>query len=227
MSAGGYNPVYDINWRFFNQQDEKFWYFAGLVASDGYISEKKISISLQSKDRLILEKIKELIQPDKNLYKSEKKNQHRLTIHNIKLAKYMKEIFSMETNNKGKELRFPKNIPNQYIKDFIRGVFDGDGCIDKTKGQQTVDGQKVYYIGLRVRLFLNKDFLQELNEQFRNHYSHRTNAIRKKSGADIHVVTYNFSTAEAFMNWIYDTNSNLYMIRKRNKYNKLYKKYVS
>lgn len=50
------------------------------------------------------------------------------------MSTYSKEIWqalknlSIEQNKSGHE-RIPKNIPSDFIPDFIRGLWDGDGFI--------------------------------------------------------------------------------------------------
>ena len=41
---------YPINFEFFNKDSEEYWYFLGLVSSDGYVSDSNIEICLNKKD---------------------------------------------------------------------------------------------------------------------------------------------------------------------------------
>ena len=40
---------YKINFDFFKNKNEYYWYVLGLIASDGYISDDKVEIALNNK----------------------------------------------------------------------------------------------------------------------------------------------------------------------------------
>ena len=68
--------------------------------------------------------------------------------------------------NKSLTVRFPK-VPKKYISHFIRGYFDGDGCIyfEKRKGSK---GQSIIN---RIRTIFtsgSKKFLKEMNDVLKN-----------------------------------------------------------
>ena len=37
-------PKYKINKKFFTNKNEEYWYFLGLISSDGYISDEKVEL---------------------------------------------------------------------------------------------------------------------------------------------------------------------------------------
>lgn len=114
------------------------------------------------------------------------------------MTRKLKKYFSMTSNRKTEEIRFPE-VPNKYLRDFIRGIIDGDGNIDSTKGYK---GDKIY-IGARLRILGNEIFLKELNEKTKLLYPHNTNAVNKKGKENIYVITYNFKTARELLKIIY------------------------
>lgn len=118
----------------------------------------------------------------------------------------------MSTNDKAKEIRMP-TVPGIYLKDFVRGVIDGDGCIDTTKGYRD---DKVY-VGPRLRILGNKEFLLELLEAIRTQVPNNTRAVTKKGKENVYYITYNFSVAEQILQWCYN-NSDIHLIRKAEKY---------
>ena len=61
-------PKYQINYDFFNEDSEQYWYFLGLISSDGYISDNTIELCLNKKDEHILIKLRDLICPNKSIY---------------------------------------------------------------------------------------------------------------------------------------------------------------
>lgn len=203
---------YKYNWAFFETDSEELYYFLGFVAADGYISDNDIEIGLNVQDENLLERFRDLICPNKPIYKKDRTNSCTLKISCKSKINRFKEFFSMVSNKKHEEMIFP-NIEDKYIKHFIRGYIDGDGTIDTTKGYKN---NKVY-IGLRLRILGNYEFLNELNKKTKLIYPHKTNAISKKGQENVYVITYNFSTARALLEWLYE-NSNIYLNRKHAKF---------
>ena len=128
---------YQINKNFFDKIDsmEKA-YFLGLIFSDGHHQEERnmIRIYLQETDKEILIKLNNLIQPEKPLYISDRKEkeptfqtQFGLVIQNKHISKKMLEYYCLQ--NKTESLKFPNFLKDDLIWHFIRGFFDGDGHI--------------------------------------------------------------------------------------------------
>lgn len=191
------------------------WYFYGLLASDGYISDYNIELCLNNKDKGILDRLRNIICPEKPLY--DKKNTHstKLTIcSKNQLCPKIKHIFNMQSNNKHQEIRFPTNIPKVYIKDFIRGVIDGDGCIDTCICYHSNGNTSVVP---RLRILGNYQFLQELNQVSKMFVQHKTNRINKKGAENVWCLTYNSKTAKDLLTWCY-SNCNISLQRKYQKF---------
>ena len=204
-------PIKHYKLDFFEQDSEELYYFLGFIASDGYITDERIEIYLNIKDEAIIKKFVELICPDATIKYDGKTNSCGFTIYNKVLAAKYKKFFSMTTNKKAFELRFPL-IPINYIKDFIRGYIDGDGCIDTTKSYRNNKA----YVGPRLRILGNYEFLKTLNEVTKVFVHHNTNAIAKKGKENVYYVAYNFSTAERLLEWLYK-DSKISLERKYNK----------
>lgn len=189
---------YSYNFDILEKESPEKYYFLGFIAADGFVSDKGIHFELNVKDRYMVEKLRDYICPGKPLYNHEKTNSVAINIGNKKKGLELKKYFSMTSNRKTEELRFPK-VPDKYLRDFIRGIIDGDGTIDTIKGYR---GDKVY-IGARLRILGNEIFLKELNEKTKLLYKHNTNAVSKKGTENIYVITYNFKTARELLKIIY------------------------
>lgn len=194
--------IYHYNLDFFNKDTEELYYFLGFIASDGYVNDEYVSLALNEKDKEILDKFTNIICPDKPLRYKESTKSYELKISNKKLAQKTKTFFRMKTNKKCLEIEFPY-IPNSFLKDFIRGYVDGDGCIDFTLAKK---GEKRYK-GARLRILGNESFLYELNNATKDFYQHKTNAIRKKGKENVYEVTYNFKTAKNILKSLYENNT--------------------
>jgi intein-encoded DNA endonuclease-like protein len=117
---------------FFNEiNTEEKAYYLGLLYADGNVTNKVISISLQEKDKNILEKLKNYLSYTGPLLIINKignrQNQIKLSITSSKLVKDLLKHGLYP--NKGTTLNFPSTVPEHLQHHFIRGYFDGDGCI--------------------------------------------------------------------------------------------------
>lgn len=110
-------------------------YWIGFITADGYINEKKhfMRIKLQERDKNHLNKFVKFIKGDKGMIKYE--------YHNITGNKqYYVEVNGKDFINslvslgirqgKSTNEQWCKQVPEKYLKDYIRGIIDGDGCID-------------------------------------------------------------------------------------------------
>jgi intein/homing endonuclease len=118
------------NPRFFSEIDTKDKaYFLGLLMSDGYILtslyNKEVGIALQSEDRYILDKLNNYVSPRKAL--SKYKNSYKWKVVSTEMYEDLKQ-YGITENKSHSEYTYPK-IPKEFDRDFIRGYFDGNGCI--------------------------------------------------------------------------------------------------
>ena len=132
-----YSRKYDLNIHYFDQIDtSNKAYFLGLFASDGYIGKDNTtcSIALINSDREILEKFnidlnynrplilqKKAVEPGWN-----RKDQCKITFYSKEFTGGL--IKHGITNKKHITMKVSELIPDEFIGDFIRGFFDGDGC---------------------------------------------------------------------------------------------------
>lgn len=190
--------IYNYNFDILEKELPEKYYFLGFLAADGSLTNSGIIFELNEKDGYMVKKLNDYICPEKEVAFREKTNSYRASFFNIEMTRKLKEYFSMTSNRKTEEIRFPE-VPNEYLRDFIRGIIDGDGNIDSTKGYR---GDKIY-IGARLRILGNEIFLKELNEKTKLLYPHNTNAVSKKGKENIYVITYNFKTARELLKVIY------------------------
>lgn len=119
---------YDIS-TFFSY-DEISYYILGAFITDGHINYNKKTYSysavLTSKDFDWLNSINQYICPDKPIIKNKQFNAYLLHISNKKITEWF--INNGCNPCKSLSIKFP-DVPEKYLKDFIRGCFDGDGCL--------------------------------------------------------------------------------------------------
>ena len=126
-----------FNEHVFDQIDsEEKAYWLGFIFADGYISSSPLrkdvksiyqfELSLGLKDRDHLEKFRIFMEYEKPLIVDTYRC--RFTLANKHLWNTLNNYGC--TPNKSLTLEFP-NIPESLVKHFIRGYFDGDGCITR------------------------------------------------------------------------------------------------
>ena len=114
-------------------------YILGLIASDGWVSshDNCVCIELQQLDKQILEDINVIIKNERPIKDYERANGYcnsKLYFFSAKIKSDLKEYDIIPNKTYQLSCNFIKNIPEQYYMDFIRGFFDGDGCITESNG---------------------------------------------------------------------------------------------
>lgn len=115
-------------------------YFLGLFHADGTNSEINgcIRISLQEEDKKVLEKLRVDMEYEGNLRyikrEGNRKNQFSLSIVSKELSIDLNKLGY--PSNKTFKVTYPEYLCPNLIKHFIRGIFDGDGCIFISKNNK-------------------------------------------------------------------------------------------
>lgn len=118
---------------FFNIDDEKKAYWLGFVYADRCVTiqDKKkygMTLMLHPKDEYILELFLKDIQSDRKV----KRNKAGYVYIRINGKRFVQHLINLGcVPRKSNILRFPseKIVPQIFMKDFVRGYMDGDGCI--------------------------------------------------------------------------------------------------
>jgi hypothetical protein len=200
---------YSFDENYFNNIDTpNKAYILGFLYSDGCVSKKETEmiIKLHNKDKNILEKIKVEMKsehPIKSIIQPNRDEQVRFSISSIDLCK--KLISHGVVPAKTFIIEFP-NLKNELVRHFIRGYFDGDGCISKIKNKNSY----------RITIFTaSKNFMLSLtNVMTQNNIN--TSVYNRNNGFAIC-----FGKQESidnFYNFIY-TDAEIYLERKKNKFN--------
>lgn len=106
-------------------------YILGFISADGSVNKQKtsLSIELQMRDKEVLEFIRQQITPTAPIKITKKKGREycRLRINSVKLIQSLQKYNVVP--NKTFTIRLDFDIPQQFIGDYVRGLFDGDGWI--------------------------------------------------------------------------------------------------
>lgn len=139
-----------INHDYFKTWSRDMAYIFGLWCADGYMSSKNhnyhFSIKLHKNDKYLLQKILNVMQSKHNIYE----NKDNSCLFDIGSKTIVNDIVALGgKERKSLNLKFPQ-IPNEYLCDFTRGYFDGDGCIsfNKTKNAYyaSISGGSVQFL---------------------------------------------------------------------------------
>lgn len=127
MGRNNPNTRYDFDDGFFKTMDKYKAYLLGWIASDGSVSKKGFCISIHKKDTLILEKLRDIICKEIPI-KHKNKKMVSLTVNSQEIASDVCCLLGIKYGKKDNAVGKPF-IESSFFWYFIRGVFDGDGCV--------------------------------------------------------------------------------------------------
>lgn len=129
-----YDKLYDMT-------DPNVYYMAGLIATDGHIVKGGrvvgLGLSGDSEYKLLVD-IKNYFQLNKNVSTRHVK-EHSIVISGKDVGAFYKNNFNINDGNKTFTVGIPKYFYNEdCVKAYVRGCFDGDGCISHIHHNATV-----------------------------------------------------------------------------------------
>ena len=136
--------------------NEEKAYWLGFLYADGYVNNNGIELTLSEIDKEHIEKFKNFLNASNNLKYKEQTKAYRLSIYSTKIAKDLTNLGCYK--NKSLTLQFPteEQVPKELIHHFMRGYFDGDGCICIPKAK--------YKPQRHFSVIGTKDFLDKYDE---------------------------------------------------------------
>lgn len=191
--------------------DKSYW--LGFILGDAYLGKDgSLKLELHYEDVEILEKLKESLKSNHKIsFRSrvikETGNLRKTCYINICRRKLFEDLIKHGiTMTKSKYCTIPSSIPNEFIRDFIRGVFCSDGG-----WHYHTNGQITFSICSSV-----KSFLEEIQEVLmKNCFLEKTKITSNKSGS-CHELRYcgNLQCIKIY-HYLYN-DSNLKLMRKYN-----------
>lgn len=152
-------------------------YWLGFIYADGSISKRNVfSIKLSTKDINQLYKLKSDLKSEHVIGEYEMDTEYghikycMLSIHSIEMCKQLKKL-GVEYD-KTKICNFPDEniLPKEFIWDFIRGFFDGDGSVYVS----TNKWEHGIYKTPGVSFTGTENILQSILEEVKQHYPTKT-----------------------------------------------------
>lgn len=129
-----YMPMHrELNQDFFKTWTPEMAYVLGFFAADGSMLKNSRGghfIEFTIVDRIVLEHIRRVTGSNHRI-SARKRLDGAKTAYRLQIGskEWFEDLSCIGfTQNKSKSLQFPK-IPKKYFGDFVRGYFDGDGCV--------------------------------------------------------------------------------------------------
>lgn len=198
-----------INLNFIINDSAQKYYFLGFFSADGCIHNNSIIICLHKKDKLILEEFCDYLKISKSKIKIVRESYVELRKYNKSFVDILKQYNI--TERKSNTFIVPDNIPNIYVKDYIRGYFDGDGsCFlnsQKNKLYFSIVGTK------SIVLFIKNEFFKYFGCNIGN--------IQQVENKSQYRLIYNgCKSSIEFGNWLYSDITTFCLLRKKEIYEK-------
>lgn len=227
----GSPPKYHVNKDFFKKIDTKEKaYILGLLYADGNVHGKGITLCLQERDRHILKSISKILDFNGKLHflpkrKKHHQNQYRLFLYNQDIANDLIKLGCVPAKSLILKFPTPKQVSNKFIRHFIRGYFDGDGCI--YVNFKNFYKRTRYNTSLKATISMVStfSFLRKLKKVCKNKLGINFSLTRKiktdkrypNNKITSEIVLTRRESVVKFCEWIYK-DSDLFLARKHKKY---------
>ena len=149
MRKGSKKENYFVNHDYFKTWSHDMAYILGFLVADGNVAKNGyyVKVEVKPSDRDVLEFIRDQITPGYAIRQS-RPSEIRWYPSSAILKKDLSELGVVPAKT-GKEI-IPPTLPDKYLWDFIRGVFDGDGTVDTTCVSVTSNSKK-FLVDLMTR----------------------------------------------------------------------------
>jgi len=201
-----------VNHNYFKEQSEDMAYWIGILGSDGCVNrnENQIYIELQRRDKELLEKLNSTIEnqrPVKDYETAKGYENSKLYFYSAEIKKDLAKYKIIPNKTYDSNYGFPRLLKKEYYKDYIRGLFDGDGSIKKGSSLTWQIDSGSFEIILEIQKFLKE---QGIETQY---------TVLQKKNVDIYrIYCYGEEKIKKIYNLIYNTESSLFMKRKKDKF---------
>lgn len=217
------NKKYPANKSAFLLENDISFYLLGAYMADGHISNKsrKKYFRITSKDEEWLIQIRNIICPNKNVYQYG--GVYSLHINDIDCVNWL--ISYGCKPKKSLDLKVEKPIPTEYQQDFIRGILDGDGCVQKSPYIKRKNGKEYFYTKITCYICsASKDAIESIKKMIPEGINALVIPVKQKESTingrlvkptvDVWRLHFNDSHARKFLAWIYYPGHKISLTRK-------------
>lgn len=216
---------YSFNYEYFdNINCEEKAYWLGFMYADGHIvtEQPQLSLTLSSVDKEHILKFSNCIESNYPIKDYSGRNKNGTENKYSRLIISNKHFYETCKNkglvpNKTEIIAFPSEINKELIRHFIRGYFDGDGCITKNSKSDKDYKLKICGTDRFLRsvhdIFLSENLLSNKKEvKLRRRWNNDTNNYYTEYGGRIQV--------NNILNYLYK-DCTIYLDRKHELFNKI------
>jgi len=196
---------YEVNHNFFEEWNEEMAYILGFFCADGCLKDRN-RINFSNCEYEIIRLIKLALQAENPIYEFNRENRKTLYVLEFTSKKIKEKLEEIGlTEKKSSTLKFPK-VPIDYLKDFIRGFFDGDGGLHISKR----NNQLIIYFASG-----SEAFIKSLEKKLRCKLKLREKKINFRGG--VYRLRYYSNEAKTILSWLYE-GASLFMKSKYEKF---------
>lgn len=223
-----------LNHNYFNVIDtEEKAYWLGLLFADGHVrhEEKKgnswsISLALMKEDKYLVEafakavetdlKVKEYINPTGFQRKDGQPHiECRIMLHSVQMAMDLQR-YGVVPQKSLKVSELPK-IPQQYMRHFIRGFFDGNGSVTHCCEHNIIKP--------RILFYSTHAFCEEIKKYLSQNIEANCGSVYDQKNEKVSFISfYGIQDIIKLYDYLYN-DATIYMKRKQNKYEEFVRKY--
>lgn len=209
-----------LNQDFFKTWTPEMAYVLGYFAADGCMLTNKRGghfIEFTSTDRILLEHVKRVSGASHRISERVRKHIRCKTAYRLQIGsgEWYSDLLALGfTPRKSNTLTFPE-VPELCLGDFVRGYFDGDGCVYFSKLKYY---DRAYKRWILLTLFTSgsRSFLESLHFRLRSHGIEKGTIAKKARGFELR---FSHRDSLALYQLMYDTAqvATTFLPRKREK----------
>ena len=199
-----------INSKFFKVWSSEMAYILGFITADGNLQQTKrgYHLHIACDDHDVIEKIRKSLQsntPIRQKWRINGKISYSLRFSDKTI---FKDLLKLGITPRKSLVIKPPLIPKKYVWDYIRGFFDGDGCVYIGKTPYPSKLHTLFYTGsVDMAKFLINTIKKLLKEYKGN--------IMKKKDKNAYVLHFGQKHSEVIFHYMYN-NATVFMDRKYN-----------
>lgn len=214
--VGSSSRKYSSNFSYFESIDtEQKAYWLGVLYADGCVSKKDNSLRFSSIDKEWIETYKKDLEYNGPInidhHSKFNKNIYKVTMYSDKLVNSLISYGCIE--RKSLVLKFPK-LPESLVSHFIRGYFDGDGCVYSGKYIRNSDCKTLRVIICSGSQSLLENMVKQLPVSCK--------LVRQRQRVHpLYEIVFSVEDSKAFYTYIY-TNATRFLQRKKDKFDSFF-----
>lgn len=196
-----------INHNAFSEYTAQSAYWAGFLAADGSIritpkGLKAVRVYLSIKDLGHLQKLKSFLRSEHKISTPTKYMRCSLEFVSAQIYDDLHSKYNL-TPKKSMTYAFPTQVPEEFLPHFMRGYFDGDGCLC-----ESFINKNSLMASYMVTIIGTQDFVANCSMVVEPHLS-RPIRYRPSTHTNGTTKIFNLNTVQAgeFLRWIYGSST--------------------